>query len=140
MGLNGTPRRTAGTGAETRPGTGPGAGIGTGPGAGIGTGAGAGIGTGADTDSGAGLVRVNIGELVLDGFDRLDPERVSEAFRSELARLVRERGVPLAADGGRALDALAGLPPLPATTSPRRLGQALARAVHEGLSGRGEPR
>ncbi|WP_254710298.1 hypothetical protein [Streptomyces lunaelactis] len=83
-------------------------------------------------------VRVDIGELVLDGFDRLDPERVSAAIEAELARLVRERGVPLAADGGRALDALSGLPPLPATTSPGRLGEALARAVHAGLSGRGE--
>ncbi|WP_046495250.1 hypothetical protein [Streptomyces odonnellii] len=85
-------------------------------------------------------VRVDIGELVLDGFERLDPERVSAAFQAELARLVRERGVPLAADGGRTLDALSGLPPLPATTSPGRLGEALARAVHAGLSGRGEPR
>ncbi|MFE4054977.1 hypothetical protein ACFXP3_01485 [Streptomyces sp. NPDC059096] len=83
-------------------------------------------------------VRVEIGELVLDGFDRLDPDRVSAAFEAELARLVRDRGVPLAMDGGRALDALTGLPPLPATTSPRRLGEALARAVHAGLSGRGE--
>ncbi|TQK42933.1 hypothetical protein FBY35_4378 [Streptomyces sp. SLBN-118] len=85
-------------------------------------------------------IRVDIGELVLDGFERLDPDRVSSAFQAELARLVRERGVPLAADGGRALDALSGLPPLPATTSPARLGEALARAVHAGLSGRGEPR
>ncbi|MCX4510846.1 hypothetical protein OHA27_11115 [Streptomyces sp. NBC_01619] len=85
-------------------------------------------------------VRVDIGELVLDGFDRLDPDRVSAAFQAELARLVRERGVPLATDGGRALDGLAGLPPLPATASPHRLGEALARAVHAGLSGRGEPR
>ncbi|QXE38329.1 hypothetical protein KQY30_32935 [Streptomyces sp. GMY02] len=85
-------------------------------------------------------VRVDIGELVLDGFERLDPERVSAAFQAELARLVRERGVPIAADGGRTLDALSGLPPLPATTSPGRLGEALARAVHAGLSGRGEPR
>ena len=83
-------------------------------------------------------IRVDIGELVLDGFDRVDPDRVSAAFEAELARLVRERGVPLAADGGRALDALSGLPPLPATTSPGRLGEALARAVHAGLSGRGE--
>ncbi|UUN25135.1 hypothetical protein [Streptomyces sp. FIT100] len=87
----------------------------------------------------ADTVRVDIGELVLDGFARgVDPERVSAAFRAELARLVRERGVPLAADGGRAMDGLAGLPPLPATTSARRLGQELARAVHAGLSGRGE--
>ncbi|MFF3397621.1 hypothetical protein ACFYW6_03765 [Streptomyces sp. NPDC002659] len=85
-------------------------------------------------------IRVDIGELVLDGFERLDPDRVSAAFQAELARLVRERGVPLAADGGRALDGLSRLPPLPSTISPGRLGEALARAVHAGLSGRGEPR
>ncbi|WP_327127300.1 hypothetical protein [Streptomyces sp. NBC_01727] len=85
-------------------------------------------------------IRVDIGELVLDGFERLDPDRVSAAFEAELSRLVREHGVPLAADGGRALDALSGLPPLPSTTSPGRLGEALARAVHAGLSGRGESR
>ncbi|WP_410539694.1 hypothetical protein [Streptomyces sp. KL2] len=85
-------------------------------------------------------VRVDIGELVFDGFDaRIDPERVAAAFEAELTRLVHERGVPLAADGeGRVLEALSGLPPLPATTSPARLGEALARAVHAGLSGRGE--
>ncbi|MFB4421156.1 hypothetical protein C5F59_008675 [Streptomyces sp. QL37] len=83
-------------------------------------------------------VRVDIGELVLDGFGRVDPERVSEAFQAELGRLVRERGIPLAADGGQALDALTGLPPLPADLSARRLGQELARAVHTGLSGEGE--
>ncbi|MQS39988.1 hypothetical protein, partial [Streptomyces katsurahamanus] len=78
-------------------------------------------------------VRVDIGELVLDGFGPLDPDGVSAAFRTELTRLVRERGVPLAVDGGRVVDALSGLPPLPATTSPSRLGEALARAVHAGL-------
>lgn len=85
-------------------------------------------------------VRVDIGELVLDGFgSRIDPDRLSDAFQTELARLVRERGVPLAADGSASeLDALGGLPPLPATTSPGRLGTELARAVHAGLSGRGE--
>ncbi|MFE7289417.1 hypothetical protein ACFU90_34035 [Streptomyces noursei] len=90
-----------------------------------------------------GTFRIDIDELVLDGFDaRIDPSRVSAAFRAELSRLVRERGVPLAADGGPdlALDGLAGLPPLPATTHPVRLGEALARAVHAGLTGRGETR
>ncbi|NGO13563.1 hypothetical protein G5C60_39715 [Streptomyces sp. HC44] len=82
-------------------------------------------------------IRVNIGELVLDGF-QVDPDRVSAEFERELTRLVRERGVPLAADGGVTLDALSGLPPLPAGLSARRLGQELARAVHAGFSGRGE--
>ena len=82
-------------------------------------------------------VRIEVGELVLDGF-RADPERVSKAFEDELTRLVRLHGVPLAAEGPLAVDALSGLPPLPAGLSARRLGQELARAVHEGLSGHGE--
>ncbi|MGW6013393.1 hypothetical protein [Streptomyces sp. NPDC055210] len=83
-------------------------------------------------------IRVDIGELVLDGF-RVDPDRVSTAFTHELTRLVREHGVPLATGRGAVtLDALSGLPPLPAGLSARRLGQELARAVHAGLSGEGE--
>ncbi|POX40296.1 hypothetical protein C3486_14335 [Streptomyces sp. Ru73] len=85
---------------------------------------------------------MDIGELVLTGFDsRIDPDRVQASFERELSRLVRERGVPLAADGTPvSLDGLAGLPPLPRTTSPARLGEALARSVHAGLTGRGEAR
>ncbi|MFF4834338.1 hypothetical protein [Streptomyces sp. NPDC001315] len=83
-------------------------------------------------------IRVDIGELALHGF-RVDPERVSAAFEHELTRLVRLHGVPLAADGtALAVDTLSGLPSLPAGLSSRRLGQELARAVHEGLSGHGE--
>jgi hypothetical protein len=82
-------------------------------------------------------IRVEIGELALQGFGA-DPERVSAAFEVELTRLIRTHGVPLAADGALSVDALSGLPPLPAGLSARRLGQELARAVHEGLSGHGE--
>ncbi|MFD5797000.1 hypothetical protein ACFWIO_26445 [Streptomyces diastatochromogenes] len=82
-------------------------------------------------------IRVEIGELVLDGF-RADPARVSAAFERELTRLVRLHGVPLAAHGALTVDALTGLAPLPAGLSAHRLGQELARAVHEGLSGHGE--
>jgi len=82
-------------------------------------------------------IRVEVGELALNGF-RVDPERVSAAFERELTRLIRIHGVPLAQDGAVAVDALHGLPPLPAGLSARRLGQELARAVHEGLSGHGE--
>ncbi|MFJ8531877.1 hypothetical protein [Streptomyces sp. NPDC093591] len=85
-------------------------------------------------------VRVEIGELALDGFGPgTDPDLVSAVFQSELTRLVRDEGVPLAADGtDHVIDALTHLPPLPVTTSPVRIGQALARAVHAGLSGRGQ--
>ncbi|MGC9535945.1 hypothetical protein [Streptomyces sp. UG1] len=85
-------------------------------------------------------IRVDIGELVLDGFGpSVDPRRVSASFERELTRLVREHGVPLAADGAAvSVDELSGLPPMPAGLSARRLGQELARAVHAGLSGHGE--
>ncbi|MGP4010047.1 hypothetical protein [Streptomyces sp. 4N124] len=86
---------------------------------------------------GPSAIRVEIGELALDGF-RADPERVSAAFEHELTRLVRLHGVPLAADGPLSVDALSALPSLPAGLSARRLGQELARVVHEGLSGHGE--
>ncbi|MFF7401401.1 MULTISPECIES: hypothetical protein [Streptomyces] len=82
-------------------------------------------------------IRVEIGELVLDGF-RADPARVSAAFERELARLVRLHGVPLASHGPLTVDTLSGLAPLPSGLSARRLGQELARAVHQGLSGQGE--
>jgi hypothetical protein len=70
----------------------------------------------------------------------LDPglrRELEEQLGHELG-LVRLHGVPLAADGSVALDALSGLPPLSAGLSARRLGQELARAVHQGLSGVGE--
>ncbi|MGW6791017.1 hypothetical protein [Streptomyces chartreusis] len=82
-------------------------------------------------------IRVEIGELALNGF-AVDPERVSVAFERELARLIEAHGVPLAASGAVTVDALTDLPPLPAGLTARRLGQELARAVHEGLSGHGE--
>jgi hypothetical protein len=86
-------------------------------------------------------VRIEIDALVLEGFGhRVDADLVAATFSTELERLLRLRGVPLAAGGGdRELDVLSGLPPLPATTSPDRLGVALARSVHAGLSGRADP-
>lgn len=85
-------------------------------------------------------IEIEIGELAFTGFGRLDHERVTDAFRRELTRLVGEYGVPAAVLGDTAPDVLSGLPPLPATTSPRRLGEALARAVHVGLAGGGDRR
>ncbi|MFJ7071448.1 hypothetical protein [Streptomyces sp. NPDC098781] len=95
------------------------------------------MGVNADTRDEPREIRVEIGELALHGF-QVDAERVTDAFEHELTRLVRAHGVPLAADGALTLDTLSSLPPLPAGLSARRLGQELARVVHEGLSGHGE--
>jgi hypothetical protein len=81
-------------------------------------------------------VHVEIGSLVLDGFDRtVDVQVVSAAFTAELTRLVRARGLPVTTD----VETLTGLPPLEPAASPEGLGVALARSVHAGLCGEGRP-
>jgi hypothetical protein len=77
-------------------------------------------------------VRIEIDQLVLHGVRPADRHRVAAAFERELTRLLRTRGLPSTVDSERTK-----LPPLPRTTSPRRLGEALARSVHSGLTGGG---
>jgi hypothetical protein len=85
-------------------------------------------------------VHLEIGELVLDGIDRrVDPDLVAAAFTAELARLVRRHGVP-PAGADRDVDTVTDLPAVPASGSPDRIGVALARSVHAGLSGQGSSR
>ena len=73
-------------------------------------------------------VRIDIDELVLHGVPPADRYRVAAAFERELTRLLRIHGLP----GTPATPTT--LPPLPPVTSPYRLGRALARSVHSGLS------
>lgn len=78
-------------------------------------------------------VTVEIDELVLTGFGRVDADLLVESFRGELTRLLRRHPV-VPADR----DVVAGLPAVPARSSARALGIALARSVHSGLR-RGAP-
>lgn len=77
-------------------------------------------------------VRVTIDTLTLTGLEGVDHRTVTDAFRTELTRLLQDRGTPAAAHGTENREPP---PPLPATGSARRLGHALARAVHESLTG-----
>lgn len=79
-------------------------------------------------------VSVEIGELVLTGVGPIDRDQFVAAFERELTRLVTERGVDAEP---RELDIAQGTP-LRHSTSSRRLGKALARSIHSGLS-RGAP-
>jgi hypothetical protein len=81
-------------------------------------------------------VEVDIGELVLRGIRPADRHRVAAAFERELTRLLQVHGLPAAEDATR--NPMTGLPALPPVTSPRRLGEALARVVHVALSGPAE--
>ncbi len=78
-------------------------------------------------------VSLHVDELVIRGVDgvrRADADRIASAFTRELTRLLTEQ--PPAAESA-SYDLVSGLRPLPATTSPRRLGRELARAVHREL-------
>ncbi|SMC47628.1 hypothetical protein [Kibdelosporangium aridum] len=78
-----------------------------------------------------GVIVFEINELVLNGFPRVDRDRVSEAFQRELTRLLHV--APPNLESGRTVDVVS-LPALPPATSSRRLGEMLARAVHDGVT------
>jgi hypothetical protein len=82
-------------------------------------------------------VDVEIGELVLDGFERVDRDGVADAFCAELSRLLRRDTGRLLAQGAVGGDAGAGdvraAAELPRGMPPRRLGQSLARAAFSAI-------
>jgi len=84
-------------------------------------------------------VDVEIGELVLDGFERVDRDGVAGAFRAELSRLLRRDAGRLLVHGAAGAEAGAGdvraAAELPRGMPPHRLGQALARAAFSAIDG-----
>jgi len=80
-------------------------------------------------------VRLEIGTLVLDGFDYHDHKRIADAMKVELARLVAERGLGEAVGRQRREIARAEAPsfPIPTDKSPRSVGKEIARSVYASL-------
>lgn len=79
-------------------------------------------------------VRINIAELILNGFDYHDGKRIAAAIEHELARLIREKGLPDGLDGEMAkinagsFDVKQG--------NARAVGGDIARAIYRALSDR----
>jgi hypothetical protein len=88
-------------------------------------------------------IDLHIERLVLEGVAPADRDRVGEALRRELTRLLTERGVPTALRSGRVAPTLdlGTLPPSPlqGANEPQTLGAQIARRVYAGLGGRDEP-
>lgn len=77
-------------------------------------------------------VELHVESLVLHGFSPLERYRVAEAVRLELARLLREGGLPLGRAGDVArLDA--GAFTVAAGAGAEQVGAQVARAVYRGL-------
>lgn len=77
---------------------------------------------------------LNIEELVLTGFPGQDRDRIMQAVRAELERLISEGGVPAAFSRGGELDRLDGerLEVEPGS-SPEEIGAQVARSLYGGL-------
>ena len=86
-------------------------------------------------DRGAWQVEVEIDQLVLEGFERIDRDAVGSAFGRELDRLLRRHAGALAAGGADGVHLASRAARLPGTQPPaelsaHRLGQSLAGAVY----------
>ena len=82
-------------------------------------------------------VRIEIGELLLEGFDYHDHRRIASAMERELARLVGGGGlqrVRSAGEGAASVKAPAFV--LPFDMSPKRIGVEIARSVYRSLGTR----
>jgi hypothetical protein len=78
--------------------------------------------------------RVQIDELVLEGFDFHDHKRIAAAMKKELARLIAEKGLDRA--GGRSAESASVSAPsfhVPSDRNPRSIGNEIARSVYRGL-------
>lgn len=78
-------------------------------------------------------IEVHIESLVLYGFSPLERYRIAEAVRLELARLLREGGLPLE-QAGEAARLDAGAFTLAAGAGAEQVGAQVARAVYRGLN------
>ena len=77
---------------------------------------------------------LNIEKLVLNGFPGQDRDRIMQAVRTELEKLIREEGVPAAFSRGGELDSLdGGSFEVEPGSSPEEIGAQVARSLYGGL-------
>lgn len=90
-------------------------------------------------------IHLHIGRLVIDGVpaDGLDPQRLSADVRSALEQLLANRGLDARLTAGGSWTCVRGGElggklggELGGTDHPTGLGEQIAHAVHDGLSGR----
>lgn len=79
-------------------------------------------------------VSIRIDELVLHGVPREQRQAVAEAFEAELVRLFGESRKPFAANGAELPTLDLGTLDLPSGAAPDRIGRAVARQLHGGLT------
>lgn len=81
-------------------------------------------------------VHLEIGELVLEGFEYHDHKRIASAMQRELARLISQRGLANAQGVRDRVEGLEGPSfTVPRDRNPRTIGEEIARSVYRGMKG-----
>jgi hypothetical protein len=76
-------------------------------------------------------IRIKIDELVLHGFNYHDHRRISAAIEGELARLIRENGLPQGMNVAKEIPKIdAGSFNLSDRTNPKAIGDQIARSIY----------
>jgi hypothetical protein len=79
-------------------------------------------------------IHLEIGELVLQGFDFHDHPRIRHAIERELSRLIMESGLPGYRNGASIPKIDAGSFDLPKNTEPGVIGANVASLIYKGLT------
>jgi hypothetical protein len=80
------------------------------------------------------VIDLYIEELVLHGVNPADRHRIGDTIERELARLMRERGLPPVGTYDGNIPRLdGGVRPIASAASGTTVGNQIARAVYEGL-------
>lgn len=78
-------------------------------------------------------IELHIDELVLDGFDVRDQQRIGAALQSELQRLFTEQGIPASLTKAASLATVDGGQIKPGGSSPEIIAAQVAGNIYQGL-------
>jgi hypothetical protein len=83
-------------------------------------------------------IEVQIGQLVLEGFDYHDHKRIADAMKVELAKMIAEKGLGEIAAGRSKDTGPLSIPVfrIPSDKNPRLIGNEIARSVYKSLKQR----
>lgn len=80
-------------------------------------------------------VEINIEKLILFGFSPADRDKIGEALKSELARLVIENGMPSAVSTGNNISQIdGGTFQISANMQSYAIGNHIAKSIYEGMA------
>jgi hypothetical protein len=80
-------------------------------------------------------IEIQIDQLILHGFDRIERHQVGSVVQSELSRLIREQGLPLSLKQIQVIGNMnAGKFRMGKSTGPSDIGTHVAQKIYRGMA------